>query len=116
MEMLLVLTVLGLLAGLAASVSVGKIRSSKESALKEDLRLMRKAIDDFYADRGRYPAKLGELVEERYLRSIPEDPFTGSRDTWREIQGKDASGREGLEDVRSGSGERSGEGEPYDEW
>src|ERR1039458_6785043 len=73
-ELLLVLAILALLSGLVATVSMNKIRQAKESALKEDLHSLRKSIDDFYADTGKYPKKLGDLADQRYLRSIPADP------------------------------------------
>ena len=115
-ELLVVLAVLSLLAGLVASVSMSKIRSSKESALKEDLHVMRKAIDDYYADTGAYPAKLDDLVEKHYLRSVPKDPFTESSDTWKPVFPEDATEKNGIIDVHSGTDEKTGDGENYSDW
>lgn len=115
-ELLVVLAVLSLLAGLVASVSMSKIRSSKESALKEDLHIMRKAIDDCYADTGSYPTKLDDLVEKHYLRSVPKDPFTESSETWKLVNPEDGTQKNGIVDVHSGSDEKTGDGENYSDW
>jgi len=114
--MLLVLAVLALLAGLVASVSMGKIRQSKESALKEDLHAMRKAIDDFYADTGKYPKQLQDLADKHYLRSIPVDPITELNDTWQVVVSQDPAQKDGITDVHSGSEEKSSDGNNYNEW
>lgn len=115
-EMLVVLAVLSLLASLAAAVALGKIRQSKESALKEDLRVMRKAIDDSYADTGKYPKDLQDLVDRRYLRSIPLDPFTEKNDSWQPVLSQDPTQKDGIVDVHSGSDEKSGDGDNYSDW
>jgi general secretion pathway protein G len=115
-ELLIVLALMALLASLVVSVSVGKIRQSKESALKEDLHNMRKALDDFYADQGKYPVKLQDLVEKHYLRSIPLDPLTESEDTWQTEISQDPSQKGGIVDVHSGSGDQPKDGKPYHEW
>lgn len=113
-ELLLVLFVVALLASLVAPVVTGSIQRAREASLKEDLHVMRKAIDDFYADNGRYPASLSLLVEKRYLRKIPVDPLTDKATTWVEEkgEGKDT----GVMDVRSGSEEKSPDGVPYRDW
>jgi general secretion pathway protein G len=82
-ELLLALFVLSLLAGLVAPMVTGGIHRAKEATLKEDLYRMRKAIADHYADTGRYPADLSALVTKRYLRGVPADPLTESRESWR---------------------------------
>lgn len=113
-ELLLVLFVVALLASLVAPVVTGTIQRARESSLKQDLHVMRKALDDFYADTGRYPESLKQLVEKRYLRRIPVDPFTENAATWIEIkgEGKDT----GVMDVRSGSEEKNADGVPYRDW
>ncbi len=113
-ELLLVLFVVALLASLVAPVVTGSIQRARESSLKEDLHVMRKAIDDFYADTGRYPESLAQLVEKRYLRKVPVDPMTDKTETWIEVkgEGKDT----GVMDVRSGSEEKSPDGVPYRDW
>lgn len=115
-ELLVVLGILALLATLVASVSMGKIRQSKESALKEDLHNLRKAIDDFYADNGKYPKKLDDLVQKHYLRTIPVDPLTDSVETWQLLLSDDPAQKEGVVDVHSGSEEKSSDGNNYSDW
>ena len=115
-ELMLVLAVLALLASLAVSVAMGRIRQSKESALKEDLHLMRKGIDDYYSDTGKYPKSLGDLVERRYLRAVPPDPFTESDETWQLVYSKDEAQKGGIEDVHSGSTEKTDDGRSYGDW
>ena len=113
-ELLLVLFVVALLASLVTPVVTGAIQRARESSLKEDLHVMRKALDDFYTENGRYPESLRQLVEKRYLRKIPVDPFTENATTWIEIkgEGKDA----GVMDVRSGSEEKDVDGVAYRDW
>jgi len=113
-ELLLVLFVVALLASLVAPVATRSIQQARESSLKEDLHVMRKAIDDYYTDNNRYPESLQQLVEKRYLRKIPVDPFTDKTETWIEV--KSESKEAGVIDVRSGSEDKPAEGPPYREW
>ena len=123
-ELLIVVTIIGLLAGIA-TVSVRHAqRKAKENVLVANLALMRKAIDDFYADKQRFPGGIQELVDERYMRSLPKDSITESADTWVEIQDdvvdslddpsfSDEYAPPGVYDVKSGAeGETLG-GIPY---
>lgn len=119
-ELMIVLTILGILAAIAApSVKVHSIRA-REAVLMEDLYQMRQNIDAFFADRGRYPDSLDELVFERYIRDLPRDPFTRSSDTWEIIPPEAGSDGElapgGVFDVRSGSNKVGLNGIPYSEW
>jgi general secretion pathway protein G len=116
-ELLLALFILALLAGLVAPMVTGGVNRAKESALKEDLYRMRKAIDDYYADTGAYPVELEELVRKRYLRSVPADPLTESRESWRLVWSEEAGDDpKGVLDIHSGSDEVDGEGVAYAEW
>lgn len=116
MELLVVLVLIALLAAVVTPVVTNSIERAKESTLKENLFVMRKAIDDFYADRGEYPADLASLVEENYLRRIPDDPIT-ERKQWKPIHAEgDNGGEVGIIDVRSESDKTSREGTPYNEW
>jgi general secretion pathway protein G len=115
-ELLLVLAILSLLAGLVVTVSMNKIRQSKESALKEDLHNMRKAIDDYYADKKHYPKKFQDLVDQHYLRSVPEDPLTESDGTWQPVYSQEPDQKDGIVDVHSGSEEKSDNGKTYSDW
>ncbi len=121
-ELIVVLTLVGILVAVALpNYKKSRIRA-KEAVLKEDLFQMRKLIQQFKIDKGRYPRSLQELVEEKYLREIPVDPFTGSRDTWIEIKEEltdeeIAEGKvPGVIDVKSGAQGISLDGTPYSEW
>jgi general secretion pathway protein G len=116
-ELLLVLVLVALLASLAAPVVTGSIGRAKEATLKEDLYNLRKAIDDYYADTGAYPPDLDQLVQKRYLRKVPVDPLTGSKETWRIVRTEDDKGKSsGMIDIRSGSEDKGSDGVPYKEW
>ena len=84
--------------------------------LKENLFIMRKAIDDYYADQGDYPGSLQQLVEKRYIRKLPVDPLTDRGDTWVEVRAEEDGKQGGIIDVRSGSEEKSGDGAAYQDW
>lgn len=117
-ELLLALLLVALLASLVAPVVTGSIQRAKESTLKENLYVLRKAIDDYYADTGKYPAELDELVQKRYVRKIPRDPMTDSKDTWQLVRadsegGDDASG---IIDLRSGSDATAIDGTAFKDW
>jgi general secretion pathway protein G len=101
-ELMVVLTVIALLISLVAPSYTGRVQRAEEAVLKENLVLMRDALDKHYADAGRYPATLQELVAKRYLRSIPADPFTGSNATWVAVPPSDMK-RGGVWDVKSGA-------------
>jgi len=101
-ELMVVLTIVALLLSLVVPDYVGRVRHAEEAVLKENLVLMRDALDKHYADAGRYPQKLEELVARRYLRAIPPDPLTGTASTWVPVPPADAK-RGGVWDVKSGA-------------
>lgn len=113
LELLLVMTLLAILAGISAPVVSNSIRKSKEATLKEDLQVMRKVIDDYYTDVGHYPKSLSTLAEEKYLRKIPVDPFTERADTWVEIYSEENGG---VIDIKSGAIGTNKDNSPYSEW
>jgi len=116
-ELLLALFILSLLASLAFPIVTGGIHRAKESALKEDLYTMRKAIDNYYADTKTYPVELDELVKKRYMRSVPDDPFTNSRETWRFSWSEEVAGdKKGINDIHSGSDAVDDDGVAYADW
>ena len=118
-EMLIVITLVVIMAGIA-TISYGTaITRSREAVLKEDLFRMRDAIDQYFADRTEYPASLDMLVTERYLRTIPDDPFTNSSTTWQTVMADYDPGNplaQGIYDVRSGAAGLAIDGSPYAEW
>ena len=111
-ELLAVLAVLALLTAIVAPSLTSSLLRSKESALVHSLAVMRKAIDEYHADNGAYPPSLESLVDGRYIRSVPKDPVTGSRETWKEIYSNEKGG---ICDIYSGAEGRNSDGERYDE-
>jgi general secretion pathway protein G len=107
-------------AGPSSSCSSSCRSSAKEASLKGNLFIMRDAIDQFYADKARYPESLNELVTERYLRAVPKDPITNSTDTWRTVQADPEPGapstQPGIYDVKSGSPDTALDGSRYSDW
>jgi type II secretory pathway pseudopilin PulG len=105
-----------LVATLGAAVAVRANRSitrAKEEVLRADLRAMAEAITWYRADKKRYPPSLTALVDARYLRALPEDPFTGSNATW---QGVSSGDEPGVTAVRSGSNRAALDGTRYSDW
>lgn len=83
-EIIIVFTMIGILVGLALPEYRNAVKKAKEAALKEDLFQFRKLIDQYFSDKGKYPASLQALVDEGYLRKIPADPLT-TRTDWVEV-------------------------------
>jgi general secretion pathway protein G len=98
-ELVIVMAMLGLLLSLALPQYMATLERGREQVLQSNLATMREAIDKFYGDRGRYPDKLEDLVTQRYLRAIPNDPYTESP-TWVVIAPRDGD-KGGVIDVRS---------------
>src|SRR5258706_15826888 len=99
-ELLVVLTIIGLLLAIVAPNYVGRVKTAEEAVLKENLTLMRDALDKHYADAGSYPRSLDDLVSKRYLRSIPRDPFTQANSTWLVVAPTDPQ-KGGVYDIHS---------------
>jgi len=119
-ELLIVMSIIGILAAIAApNVQTGIIRA-REAVLREDLYNFRSTIDQFYADHGKYPDSLEEIVEKRYLREMPKDPFTRKSDTWIVVapppapEGSEIKGS--VYDVHSGSDVIGTNNVPYNKW
>lgn len=99
-ELMVVLTVIALLLSVVVPDYLGRVQRAEEAVLKENLVVMRDALDKHYADAGKYPGTLDELVSKRYLRAIPPDPFTHSPTTWVAVPPEDPK-KGGIYDVRS---------------
>lgn len=112
-EMLIVMAMVALLLTLAVPRYLGSLDKSKDVALKENLKVLRLTLDKFYADKGRYPETLDELVEQRYLRAVPVDPVTDSARSWILIPSRDADTK-GIADVKSGATGSTQDGRAYD--
>jgi general secretion pathway protein G len=124
-ELLIVVTIIGILAGIAVVNVRHAKRKASENVLKANLALMRKAIDDYYADKQKFPASLQDLVDAKYMRKLPPDPITESTETWVEVQeealdqldqqtdlGADTA-EPGIIDVLSGAEGSTLDGTPY---
>ncbi|MCA9471937.1 MAG: type II secretion system protein [Nitrospira sp.] len=119
LELLIVVAIAAILVTLAVPSFQQSSLKAKEAALKQNLFTVRAIIDQFYADRGKYPASLEELVTEHYIRSIPVDPFTKSSDTWEEVleeKDEEDDSPAGIFDIHSGSDLTALDGTPYKEW
>lgn len=119
-ELMIVMTVISILVSIAIPIYQKSVIRAKESVLKNNLFTLRTVIDEYTYDKGKAPQSLQDLVSEGYLRKIPEDPITGSDQTWKIIM-EDAmtsvnQSEPGIFDVRSGSDKISLEGTPYSEW
>ena len=116
-EILIVITIIGILITLAQPSFNRAVTAAKEATLKENLFIFRDVIDQFYADNTKYPASLSELVEKGYIRQVPKDPVTGSADTWVLVPATDEQGQSaGVYDVRSGSDRTARDGSQYADW
>lgn len=114
-ELLVVITIIALLLTIAVPRYFGGVDRAKEAVLQEDLATMRDALDKFYADTGKYPETLDDLVKRRYVRKIPVDPITDSSETWVVIPPEDPL-KGGVYDVKSGAPGTGRDGKPYSEW
>lgn len=114
-ELLVVLTVLAVLAAIVAPNYLDRIDDARETVLRKNLVGLRVALDQFFRDKGRYPKDLNELVEQRYIRSVPEDPTTGRKDSWVLVPSKSGQAS-GVFDVKSGSAEVARDGTPFAQW
>jgi general secretion pathway protein G len=112
-ELMIVVSIVGILATLAVPSYQGTLVRAREAALRQDLFTMRDVLDQHRADQGKYPSSLQALVGAGYLRAIPNDPFTGSAATWQEMT---LPVEEGVGDVFSGSDLVGTNGVPYNRW
>ena len=119
-EVLVVVTLIVVLASMGMVQYKNSVQRSREAVLKEDLFRMREAIDQYYADKNTYPAGLQDLVSGGYIREIPEDPMTRSRDTWQttaaEPDPNNLAALPGIYDVKSGSELIAIDGTRYADW
>jgi general secretion pathway protein G len=116
-ELIVVMAIIATLLTIALPRYFGSLERSKEVTLRQSLNVMREAIDKFNADNGRYPDKLEDLVEKRYIRAIPVDPITESVETWVivPVPGVLAQGAQGtVYDVRSGAKGNTSDGRPFE--
>lgn len=114
-ELLIVMSIIALLLAIATPRYFRGLDRSKEAALKQDLSIMRDAIDKYYSDHANYPNKLENLVEEKYLRDIPIDPVTESDATWLIVAPK-GNKKGKIFDIKSGATGLNEDGIPYSDY
>jgi general secretion pathway protein G len=116
-ELLIVISLISILAAMGLVQYRNSVVSTKEAVLQTDLFRMRDAIDQYYADKGKYPSSLDSLVSDGYLRKIPEDPITKSADTWTTVPAEpdpgNPSAEPGIYDVKSGAPGTALDGRSY---
>jgi general secretion pathway protein G len=119
-EVLIVVTLVIILASIGLVTYSNSVQRAREAVLKEDLYRMRDAIDQYYADKNKYPQSLQDLVSDGYLREIPKDPITNSADTWQTIQAEpdanNPAGEPGVFNVKSGAEGTSLDGTSYSDF
>ena len=120
LEMMMVVTLILIMASIATPIYRSVVVRAREAVLRDHLYTPRFLIDQFTRDNGRSPVHLDEIVERGYLGRLPTDPFTGSNETWVEVQEKAPPSPTqkylGIADVHSASDDLSLEGTPYSSW
>ena len=119
-ELLIVLALISILASMAVVQYANGVRHTQESVLRTDLFRIRDAIDQYYADKNKYPASLEALVTDGYMRKIPEDPITKSADSWQTVPAEadptNPTAEPGIYDVKSGAQGTALDGTNYSDW
>lgn len=115
-EVMVVMAIIVTILSIAVPFYTQAMIRAKESVLMSNLFTIRSVIDQYTYDKEEPPQSLDDLVSDGYLRDVPADPFTESRDTWEVITETGPSGQSGVFDVRSGSDKVSLNGTPYNEW
>ena len=119
-EVLIVVTLLVILASIGMPQYRNSVLRAREAVLREDLWRMRDAIDQYYADKNKYPASLETLVTDGYMRRIPEDPITHTADTWQtepaEADPANPTAEPGIYNVKSGAQGTALDGSSYSDW
>jgi general secretion pathway protein G len=119
-ELMIVMAIIGVLTLIAVPSYIQAVKHAREAVLKEDLQTIRAAIDSYTMDKQKAPQSLDDLITDGYLKAVPEDPFTRSKETWV----TDSNGAlysldqtdPGIDDVHSGSQELDATGQPYSKW
>jgi general secretion pathway protein G len=119
-ELLVVISLIVLLASIGLVMYQNSVQRGREAVLKEDLFRMRDAIDQHYADKGKYPGSLEDLVSAGYLRKVPVDPMTQSTETWQTVPAEpdpaNLTVEPGIYNVRSGAEGQALDGSKFNEW
>jgi general secretion pathway protein G len=119
-ELMIVMLIIAILASIAIPSYVSTLKAGREAVLKEDLHVLRGAIDQYTMDKGKAPQNFDDMVQAGYLREVPVDPMTHSRETWVPDTSSDYFDLNqtdpGMTDVHSGSTENGSDGQPYSSW
>jgi general secretion pathway protein G len=119
-ELLVVISMISILAAMGMVQYQNSVKRTREVTLKHDLFQMRDAIDQYYADKGKYPASLDTLVSDGYMRRIPEDPVTQSATTWQTVPAEpdpgNPSAEPGIYNVKSGAPGTALDGSSFADW
>jgi general secretion pathway protein G len=119
-ELMVVISLIVILASMGLVQYRNSIVRSKEAVLKEDLFRMRDAIDQYYADKNKYPSTLEALVSDGYLRKMPTDPFTNSESSWQAVPAEpdpnNPVAEPGVYDIKSGAEDSALDGSRYADW
>ena len=118
-ELVIVVAIIGILVTVAMPIYQGSVKKAREAVLREDLWVMRDAIDQHFTDKGHYPADLNALIESGYLKQLPVDPITNSADTWVTEEAESDEGMTtsdapaGIKNVKSGAPGSTVDGQSY---
>jgi len=119
-ELMIVMVIIAILAAIAIPAYTTNIRHAREAVLKEDLHVLRQAIDSYTVDKQKAPQSLDDLVQSGYIKVMPIDPFTHRSDTWMPAQEDTLVSLDqtesGIDDVHSGSQETAIDGTSYSSW
>ena len=119
-ELMVVMLIIAILAAIAIPAYVASIRAAREAVLREDLHVLRDAIDAYTNDKNKAPQSLDDLVQTGYLKGMPKDPFTQRTDTWVPAQSDMLNGidqtESGIDDVHSGAQMSASDGSSYTTW
>src|SRR6478736_3109960 len=120
LELMIVITIIAILASISIPMYRASVRNAKETVLRDNLRELRKVIDQYTADKKKAPQSLQDLVDAGYFRQLPLDPITNSSQTWETVADTSVTAPDqtesGIIDVHSGSTSISSEGTPYNTW
>jgi len=120
LELLLVMVIIATLAAIAIPMYLRNVQAAKEAVLREDLRVMRTAINSYTVDKEKAPQSLDDLVTGGYLKAVPKDPITGRTDTWQTTQSDTLDSVDqtqgGIDDVHSGAQQVGTDGTMYNTW
>jgi len=120
LELLIVMVIIATLAAIAIPMYMRNVQAAKEAVLREDLRVMRTAINSYTVDKEKAPQSLDDLVSGGYLKAVPKDPITGRTDTWQTTQSDTLDSVDqtqgGIDDVHSGAQQAGTDGTTYNTW